>query len=190
MITADSTRESVHAFAQAVRDALTDLPADEVDELTDGLEADLFERAEELGGTDGFGEPVVYADELRASAGLPERAAAAAHRAGMRELRDGWVAAAAAFWRQTVATPFAREVTRAALALRPVWWVLRGWTVYQVFALAIWGAYSASVVPLGLGGAGKNALRWLLLIAIVLISVQWGRGGGCRAAGRSTCSAS
>jgi hypothetical protein len=40
-----STQNPSREFANAVRLALSDLPADEVDDLTDGLEADLAERA-------------------------------------------------------------------------------------------------------------------------------------------------
>jgi hypothetical protein len=47
---------SVDAFAAEVRLALADLPADEVEALTDGLEADLAERVAERG--DELGDPV------------------------------------------------------------------------------------------------------------------------------------
>ena len=40
-------RDDVAAFAAAVRAHLDDLPADEVDDLTDGLESDLLEQAED-----------------------------------------------------------------------------------------------------------------------------------------------
>src|ERR1700709_2176140 len=60
----------VDDFARAVRAALADLPADEVDDLTDGLEADLAERAADEESPD-FGDPTDYANELRSAAGLP-----------------------------------------------------------------------------------------------------------------------
>ena len=63
-------------FAEGVRAALADLPAEEVDDLTEGLEADLAESlAEDLRRT--LPDPVAYAAELRLAAGLPGRAAPA-----------------------------------------------------------------------------------------------------------------
>lgn len=173
MITADSTRDAVHTFAQSVRDALADLPADEIDELTDGLEADLAERADELGGTDGFGDPVAYADELRASAGLPERGAAG-RRATPPELRtlvaSKWRAAASA----VRGNPFGAWLIDLFVSLRPVWWVLRGWIVWQLCG-ALFFHETFTFLPLNVGLAPDPVLAALLL-ALVLFSVQWGRG--------------
>ncbi|TFD05650.1 hypothetical protein E3T29_13490, partial [Cryobacterium sp. TMT1-66-1] len=76
-----TTPQSIRDFALAVRAALNDLPADDVDDLTDGLEADLTEQAADVDAGDaaapGFdlGDPVAYADELRGAAGLPVRGA-------------------------------------------------------------------------------------------------------------------
>ncbi|GAA3618916.1 hypothetical protein GCM10022223_39650 [Kineosporia mesophila] len=60
-------------YLAAVRTALADLPADEVDELTGGLEADLAESLAENGSpVEVFGPPEAYAAELRsAGAGGP-----------------------------------------------------------------------------------------------------------------------
>jgi len=67
--------EDVRAYVAAVRAWLADLPADEVEDLTAGMEADLAERAAESGGTLGdlLGQPEAYAAELRSAAGLPPR---------------------------------------------------------------------------------------------------------------------
>ena len=66
---------AVHEYVERVRAALADLPPEDLDELTGGLEADLREQAGELPpGTDlaaAFGAPTAYAAELRAAAGLP-----------------------------------------------------------------------------------------------------------------------
>ena len=65
---------AVHEYVERVRAALADLPPEDLDELTGGLEADLREQAGELPpGPDlaaAFGAPTAYA-ELRAAAGLP-----------------------------------------------------------------------------------------------------------------------
>ncbi|AYG03806.1 HAAS signaling domain-containing protein [Gryllotalpicola protaetiae] len=174
MITADGTRESVHEFAQAVRDALSDLPADEIDELTDGLEADLFERAAEGGGTDAFGDPVVYAAELRTSAGLPERPAQPRRFTPAEQFG----ASAAAKWKAAVSAvrgnAFGAWLIDLAVALRPVWWVLRGWVVWQVVTILLWDQ-SYGFLPIS-HASDFNFWPWLLLLGLVLISVQWGRG--------------
>lgn len=174
MITADSTRESVHEFAQAVRDALADLPADEVDELTDGLEADLFERAAEGGGTDAFGDPVVYANELRTSAGLPPRPAQPRRYTPAEQLG----ATAAAKWKTAVRTvrgnAFGVWLIDLAVSMRPLWWVLRGWAVWSVAALLFWGQ-DYGFLPVS-HGSEFAFWQWLLLLALVLFSIQWGRG--------------
>ncbi|MFT4220964.1 MAG: hypothetical protein QM611_10645, partial [Microbacterium sp.] len=75
----------ISAFAAAVRRELGDLPVEEVDDLVDGLEADLADQAADAG--DGFElpEPVAYASELRSAAGLPERSDAASARVPLRE---------------------------------------------------------------------------------------------------------
>lgn len=174
MITADGTREAVHEFAQAVRDALSDLPADEVDELTDGLEADLFERAADGGGTDAFGDPALYADELRTSAGLPERPSQPRHYTAAERLG----ATAAARWKATARSVrgnrFGAWLIDLAVALRPVWWVLRGWVVWQVVAL-VFSHQGYPIIPVG-DRYGEDFLQWVLLLGFVLFSIQWGRG--------------
>ena len=80
-------QEDVRAYVWAVRAWLADLPADEVEDLTAGMEADLAERAAESGGTLGalLGEPEAYAAELRSAAGLPPRAATVVADAVARE---------------------------------------------------------------------------------------------------------
>lgn len=71
--TSTTTNAQVIAFAAAVREALNDLPAEDVDELVDGLEADLTERAADGDADFEFGDPDLYAAELRSAAGLPDR---------------------------------------------------------------------------------------------------------------------
>jgi hypothetical protein len=71
-MTTSTVTPEIAEFAQGVRAALADLPAEEVDDLTDGLEADLAEAyAEDLQRE--LPDPAAYATELRAAAGLPMR---------------------------------------------------------------------------------------------------------------------
>jgi hypothetical protein len=146
----------VAAFAAAVRAALSDLPPDDLDELTDGLEADLAERADESGSD--LGDPVAYAEELRAAAGYPPHPAAM-HVSALeglrtipRDFRRGWD--------DFTTNRRVAAVVDFLVSLRPVWWVLRG--------LVIWVLLTTMV------GGGTNF--WPLAVVLVVLSVQLGRG--------------
>ena len=71
--------DGVAAYVREVRAELVDLPAEDVDDITGGMEADLSELAAESGGdlVGRLGSPSQYAAELRSAAGLPEPAAGA-----------------------------------------------------------------------------------------------------------------
>jgi hypothetical protein len=151
--------DEVTAFATAVRRELSDLGADIRDELTDGLEADLADKLD-----DGvpLGDPAAYAAELRAAAGLDARGTRggldAVAKKAFLDLRDdvrGFVAK----------HPWASGVASFLVVLRPAWWVLRGWVV---FGLLNWRRQWS--------GVPDDAAQWVLLIAFVVLSVQWGRG--------------
>ena len=60
------TSQEIVDFVAAVRAWLDDLSADEVTELTGGLEADLTDALAEVGSTpsDRYGDPAEYASEL------------------------------------------------------------------------------------------------------------------------------
>lgn len=157
----------ISAFAARVRAALSDLPADELEELTEGLEADLAEAyAEDLARE--LPDPVAYAAELRAAAGLPLKedqrsglaGGLAALRSGTREtVRDVGVAVRR--------HPAGRAALDLAVTLRPVWWVVRAW-VATWLVMAFFGL-EAGFMP-------RESLGWLLLLGAVLVSVQWGSG--------------
>ena len=152
----------LEVFATAVRRELHDLGPDVIDELTDGLEADL---ADSLADGGSLGDPVLYAAELRAAAGLDPRGRRtrrpsdldAAARSAIAELRSE----AAGF---VAKHPFVRGVVEFFVSLRPVWWVLRGLAVF-----ALLNAPTMSVVP-------QSEIWWIPLLGILVVSVQWGRG--------------
>ncbi len=174
--------EDVRAYVAAVRAWLADLPADEVEELTAGMEADLAERAAESGGPLGalLGQPEAYAAELRSAAGLPPRVEVMAPDAVPRE---PWTDRLEREAHELVARhPWLRE-------LRPTWWLARGavagWAVASVLgtggvlllplvgaALSMWlGQVLRRREPLGTGvravlGAG-NALAVVLLLPML-----------------------
>ncbi|TXL61542.1 hypothetical protein [Aeromicrobium terrae] len=144
---------TVASFADAVRDALGDLPAEEVDDLTEGLEADLAEAF-----ADGRGElpdPIAYAEELRTAAGLPRRAA---RRPGLDAARSTLTVAARKAW---------SAVGPVAVELRPVWWVARAVVAYFAVVWAT-GEYR-QLMP-------DTVVEWFVLAVAVVISVAWGLG--------------
>ncbi|QIM21685.1 hypothetical protein G7075_12050 [Phycicoccus sp. HDW14] len=116
---------------------LADLPADDVEELTFGMEADLAERAAEgdvrLG--DLLGEPEEYAAELRSAAGLPPRTATVEGASS-----PGWFGELSAAVRTAGVDAVARWPWLRDL--RPVWWVARGlvlgWALAVVLGTALW----------------------------------------------------
>lgn len=159
------TPRAVIDFARAVRARLSDLPEAEVEDLTEGLEADLSERMADDGPE--LGDPVGYADELRHAAGLAPRVTKVpGPEPGWKRQAD----AAAGGYAQLIAavrsTPAGDSAMDLLASLRPVWWVVRGWVGYRVIA-TVFGA-AGSVTP-------RSAFGWLMLAALVVISVQWGR---------------
>lgn len=154
-------RNIVGEFARAVRAQLADLTALEVEELTEGLEADLTERLAEDGSD--LGDPAAYAAELRASAGLAAKVPTASGVSLARSLE--------AKARGSVATLRAKPVTAALLdflvALRPVWWVLRGWIVFGLLMVLV--AQEWPFFP-------RSFLEFALWVCLIAVSVQWGRG--------------
>ena len=146
--------EQVTAFAKAVRRSLADLGPDVLDELTDGLEADL---ADKLDDGQPLGDPAAYAAELRAAAGVdPASPPTVADnvRTNLAHLRER----VAPF----LSHPAVAAVLALLVALRPVWWIIRGWALFYVLA--------------GFTPIPQNQFDPLLLAALVLLSVQWGRG--------------
>lgn len=154
----------IAAFAQGVRDALADLPAEEVDDLTEGLEADLAEAyAEDLQRE--LPDPAAYATELRAAAGLPQRPKPA----------SSGVLASLLTSSKDVKTDLLVAIRRnpglsSALgfvdSLRPLWWITRAWLAAWLVA-AFFGSER---------GFGMEPGWWLVLLVFAVISVQWGRG--------------
>ncbi len=169
----DAVAQDLRAYAARVRSALADLGPENVDDLTDGLEANLADaladdrRQHRASLADEFGTPEAYAAELRTAAGMapagrprrtfgdvlraPDRRARAAGERLLGRLRER------AWW---------PPVEEFALSLRPAWWVLRGWVVYQLVARLL------GVAPAWLP---QHGAAWLLLLGAVVASVQAGR---------------
>ena len=185
---ADVLATHARGYAQAVRVYLLDLDADVVEELTDGLEANLADSLADAGrpfttagGSDdvpldlvaAFGSPAAYAAELRAAAGISP-ATAARPRPGLRaalgarraSVRERW----SALWRPVTSTDRWAALRTLGRELRPAWWVLRGWVVGALL-VAWFGTHTGppSLVPMRVGDA-------LIMAGTALVSVQWARG--------------
>ncbi|CCE74456.1 hypothetical protein [Clavibacter nebraskensis] len=168
MNTADPTLDTrIAAFAAAVRARLADLDPEDVDDLTGGLEADLQEEAADHDGALELGDPARYADELRSSAGLPDRTVETAAASPLHQLRDGIRARAGELHARIRANRELSAILDLLIVFRPVWWLLRAWAGYQVLAFVVAGSFR--VLPTDLTG-------WVALIVLTVISVQWGLG--------------
>lgn len=147
-------------FAEGVRVALADLPAEEVDDLTEGLEADLAESlAEDLRRT--LPDPVAYAAELRLAAGLPGRVAPV--RRGPRLV---WEDVRQSLSSVIQRNPGLRSLVDFVDVLRPLWWITRAW-------LAVWLLAAFFGMERGYGVEGA---WWIVLLGLAVVSIQWGRG--------------
>ena len=154
-------------FAARVRAELSDLPAEELEELTEGLEADLAEAyAEDLARE--LPDPAAYAAELRAAAGLPPVEPTRGGIAGaLTGLADGVRDVAADVAEALRRHPVSRGALELAVEMRPLWWVVRAWVAWWM-AAAFFGAAT--------GWAPETSSWWLVLAVFVTVSVQWGRG--------------
>ncbi|MBQ9916171.1 MAG: hypothetical protein IJO71_03105 [Microbacterium sp.] len=170
-------RDDIHAFAAAVRAHLDDLPADEVDDLLDGLEADLSDQASEAGDDFTLPDATTYAEELRAAAGFPERDDTA------RTKRAPILQVVREHLRETMVAlrenPFGAWTLDLLASLRPVGWIVRGigWYLLTFLALSLVfpgivyrGIWTALLILDG------NLAAWIFLLAAVFLSIQWGRG--------------
>ncbi|MBZ2195898.1 hypothetical protein [Occultella gossypii] len=171
--------DAVAAYAAAVRDHLAALDAETLDELTGGLEADLTDALLDqvagptaLAGLDAsalaarFGDPGTYAEELREAAGIELPPAGPRPRRTLGQVFADAGTELATDWRRLAAeNRWVRAVAGFVASLRPVWWLLRAWVVFVILGAMV----GSGPVPHSLGA-------WLFLIALVVASVQWGRG--------------
>ncbi|MBO1900460.1 hypothetical protein J4H92_00675 [Leucobacter weissii] len=167
-IGAASTSEQLTAeFVAAVRDRLSDLSAEELDELLDGLQADLADRLSDGGE---LGDPDSYAEELRQAAGLPPRRQTG--EPTRRTLRDVADAAESGLRNWLEGTKLRRGVRDFLLSLRPLWWVLRGVALAGIAVFV-----TGSTVP-SYGVEIPDPSLWTLFLLVlgIVLSVQWGRG--------------
>jgi hypothetical protein len=151
----------VAAYLASVRGALDDLPADERDDLLAEVEDSLVEAASEGGGpiVARLGQPEDFAAELRAAAGLHERAPLKQERLHLREL-------AARFAQDDRV----RSARRLAGELAPIWWVARAYIAVAALALLFdsdWSLRHPSVPHIPTAKVG------LVVIALVMAASIW-----------------
>ncbi|OFI39990.1 hypothetical protein BIU82_02870 [Arthrobacter sp. SW1] len=164
MTSSQTVPAMVAAYAESVRRELDDLAAADVDDLTEGLEADLMEQFQESGAVPAL-SPMAYAAELRSSAGLPERNASGAANKGPG-LRDSFRKAGVDFLARVRANPASNAVLEFFIKLRPVWWLLRAWAIFQIVVIPFNGK-SFAYVPRGFAA-------WAFLLLLTVLSVHWG----------------
>jgi len=157
----------VQEFLAAVRAQLADLDADEQRDILDGLEADLSDLVAERG-RGALGDPVAYARELRAAAGLEPDMARTRERVALSTRAHTLLDIARREWDRLVSA-LPGDVPGLLTTLQPILWVLRGWIAVEVAALWL-GDWSLTVVP---GGGATGVAAALVGIAL---SVQLGRG--------------
>lgn len=151
-------------FALQVRAHLSDLSPEAVDELTDGLAADIAERLA-VGGdleASALGSAEDYAAELRQAAWLPPRIEVGdeLEQAPKPTVRDRWAAFVASWHAMWDRNTVARQLRDFLVAVRPVWWILRaligGVLLFAFFVF--------------------NEVTLIMTLAMVIVSIQWGRG--------------
>jgi hypothetical protein len=177
--TSTTTAES-DAFLAAVREQLSDLPEEERTDLLEDLaqhladiSADRAEDGPPL--TTLLGEPQQYAAELRSAADLPPRTAPVVTKESFvaRVGRSRPVRLSQRVWRN----PYAMQVRNFVPQLRPAWWVLRGYLVIALPALASPNSTDDFPVP---SVGGSNFLGFLFVLGAIVASVWLGMHPGGR----------
>jgi hypothetical protein len=167
-----TTTIEIEQYYEQIRAALSGMPAEVRDDLLEDLPDHLAEVLAEGEGSlrDRLGEPEAYAAELRAAAGVevtstpaPRRLHAAAtwvadvlHRFDVRAGR-------------LVGYPRLLDLLRA---MRPGWWVLRGWIVAQFISGArdrsSWHGFVPSI-------GGSSLIGFCCMLALIAASVWLGQ---------------
>lgn len=167
----------VRLFLAAVRRELGDLDAEEVTEMTDGLEADLTDLVSERG-PDALGDPKAYAQELRAAAGV----GAVAQPRTRRPVRESVTACLDAChgWFDHQVERIPGDPQPVIAWLRPAWWILRAWIAVSLIDIFFGsGGYDGVGLIPSLMGLGL-----LVLAVAVFASIMLGLGrfwpGGSR----------
>ncbi|UVJ38488.1 hypothetical protein [Arthrobacter sp. CJ23] len=143
----------------------------------EGLEADL---AEQFLDTGKLGSPDAYARELRSSAGLPERSSTDPRKTAP-SFGDTLRRTGHEFLMRVRTNPAANAVLEFLIKLRPVWWLLRAWAIFEITTVPFVG--SNGFIPRGVAA-------WTYMLVLVVLSVRWGsKPAPARALARRTLNA-
>lgn len=163
----------IRAYLDAIRERLDDLRERERSDLLEDLEQHLREVAAEEDGSlvERLGPPEAYADDLRASVGLPSRGT----RSFTQQVADRLAGSspgrlAAALW----ASQSARAVRAFLPELRPGWWVLRGYLAVTALTILSWEEDLRSNIPIP-RAFGSPAAGLVTVAVAVVLSVFLGR---------------
>ncbi len=158
VVTGGDSRARVRAYVAQVRAELSDLPPEEVEDLTMGMEADLSELAAESAHDvrDHLGTPQAYAAELRSAAGLPVRAP-------RRGAVVGW-ALDAQKWAQGVGRSMGARHGWLR-ELRGTWWLVRGLLIGSVLGHLllgglVWAGFVGLVAAVASMWLGLRRFGW------------------------------
>lgn len=145
----------VAAYLGALRAALTDLPAEERDDLLAEVEASLLDTASESDWpiADRLGPPEAFAAELRVAAGLQP----ASPLPGRPESPSPLASARAAM-SAFLADPRVRSARQALSELAPIWWLGRAYVAVAALALLTRSDWSSSYRVLPRFGDSRLAL--------------------------------
>lgn len=149
-------RPDVAAYLDAVRSRLSDLPAEERDDLVADVEASLLESGEPPALS-----PQEFAMELREAAGLSPEVSVTAPPSALDALRAWLSSERAAAWRRT------------AVELAPVWWIARAFVAVFLFEQLVDGN------PVGAETGGAVSFDWTVvaLVAASVLSIWLGLRG-------------
>lgn len=170
-MTTPTATDEIRDFVDEVAAYFDDLPAEDRRELLEDLEQHLRELAveDEPALATELTSPEGYADELRRSAGLPER--------GGRSVRwprwRRWVEHTGGRLERLTQQPQVAAVLEFLPQLRPAWWIVRAWALLVLGAIAFGGGMWYEHVPV----PGPSALGLLALAGGVALSVKAGLDG-------------
>jgi hypothetical protein len=166
----------VDRFVNRVRAEFIDLSPEEREELLGDLNADVTDLVAEHGFA-ALGDPVAYAAELRAAAGLGP-GVTVTDRGMRRHLLEEWLDQNRDSLLGRLNTGVWAGPWLVVLALRPVWWVIRAWLAWW---LVLENFTSGTIELLSFSFLSFPIVGLLVAVVLsVLIGLQkmWPGGGG------------
>ena len=156
----------IAAYMTGVSSALSDLDADERDDLLDDVHAHLSELAREGGSlTARLGPPDAYAAELRAAAGMPALEASS---------RSGTLTRLAMQGANLRSHSLVGQAHATARTLAPIWWVTRGYVAAVVLSRLLDGRGWSTRHPWIPHVHGSGTVGMVAVLALVVGSIVVG----------------